>query len=363
MHVVRPDGSEDRQLTTAEAQIYGLCWTPDSSNIIFAGEQSGPTMLWSVDVRGDHLQSVTRGPGVCTSPTISADGRSLVFNFSHRRWYLYLAAEPGNEPRRILVDPGMQAAAISPDGSQVAIVLGIEAQSPAVSLLDLRTMERRTLSGMAASEVAWMPGGDALLVAASAPDGISSWIWQVPSGGGLPQPVIKGEGQWRSPQPSPDGRKIAAVLRSTTGDELVLHDTEQGGRRILASQGTIEAPRWSPDGSLIAWSGGWRPEELGSGGVWVCPVDGGEPRRLTTEGAWPVWEQDGELLLYGRYLAGQGLWRVSLYGGEPEQVWRPEGEITDYYLHRLDTGRNGAPLLLFYYEYTGALYALKLPQD
>jgi Tol biopolymer transport system component len=143
----------------------------------------------------------------------------------------------------------------------------------------------------------------------------------------------------------------------------VLYDLEREDQRILTAQGTIEAPRWSPDGSYIAWSGGWRPEDLGSAGVWVCPVESGTPRRLTMEGAWPAWETDGKHLLYGRYLADQGLWRVSTSGGEPEQVWRPEGNITDYYLHRLDTGRSGTPLLLFYYEYTGALYALEPPPD
>jgi DNA-binding winged helix-turn-helix (wHTH) protein/Tol biopolymer transport system component len=363
IHVVSPDGSEDRELTTTVAQIYGLCWTPDSSQIIYAGEQSGPTMLWSVDVMGKSQRAVTMGPGVCTSPTMSSDGRRLVFNFSHRRWYLYLAAEPGTEPRRILVDPGMQAVALSPDGTRVAIVLGIEAQSPAVSLLDLRTMERRTLSGMAATEVAWMPGGEELLVAAPAPDGIRSWIWQVPVGGGLPHPVIKGEARWRAPQPSPAGGTVAAVRRSVAGDKLVLHDLDSGEQRILAAQGTIEAPRWSPDGSMLAWSGGFRPEDLDSVGLWVCPVVDGAPRRLTMDGAWPDWETNGEYLLYGRYLENQGLWRVPLSGGAPERVLTQVGEMADHYLHRIDTGRNGAPLLLFYYEYTGALYALEPPSE
>jgi Tol biopolymer transport system component len=359
IHIVRPDGSEDRELTTVRTQIYGLCWTPDSSHVIFASEQSGPTSLWSVDLEGSNQRSVTRGPGICTSPTIAHDGLRIVFNFSHRRWYLYVASEPGGEPRRILVDPGIQAAALSPDGSRIALVIGVEAQSPAVSLLDLRTMERRTLSGMAATEVAWMPGGEDLLVAAPAPDGISSWIWRIPIAGGLPQPVLKGNVHWRTPQPSPDGRTIAAVRRSANGHELVLHDLEQGDERIVAVKGTIDAPRWSPDGTILAWSGGWRPEDLASAGVWVCPLDESTPRRLTGEGAWPVWEEDGEHLVYGRYLASQGLWRVSFFGGAPQLVWSPDGVMTDLYLHRLDAGRSGAPLLLILYEYTGELYALE----
>jgi dipeptidyl aminopeptidase/acylaminoacyl peptidase len=257
----------------------------------------------------------------------------------------------------------MQAAAISPDGSRIAIALGIEGQSPAVSLLDLRTMERRALSGMAVSDVAWMPGGEALLVAAPAPDGRNDWIWKIPIGGGLPRPILKGEEHWMAPRASPDGGLIAAVRRTAGGHELVLHDLERGDNRVLAVQGTIEAPRWSPDGKLLAWSGGFRPEDLDSTGIWVCSVTKGVPRRLTRDGAWPDWEEDSEHLLFGRYLQNQGLWRLPASGGSPEMVRRQEGEMADLYLHRLDTGCGRTPLLLFYYEYTGALYVLEPPPD
>jgi Tol biopolymer transport system component/DNA-binding winged helix-turn-helix (wHTH) protein len=361
IHVVRPDGSEDRELTDIHSQVYGLCWTPDSSRVIFASEQSGPTMLWSVDVETRNQQSVTRGPGVCTSPTMAPDGRRLVFSFSHRRWYLYLADEAGGEARRILVEPGIQAAALSPDGTRIAVASGTEAQSPAVSVIDVDTMERHTLSGMAASAVTWMPDGQSLLIAAPAPDEVNHWIWRLPVGGGLPQPVLKGAEHWNTPWPSPDGTRIAVVRRSAAGFELVVHDLGNGHDRTIAEKGAILAPRWSPNGRLLAWSGGWRPDEVGSGGVWVCPVEGGSPRRLTMDGAWPVWERDGEHLLFARFLENEGVWRVPLDGGSPRLVRRLEDELQDLYLHGIGIGRAGTPVLFFLYKYTGELYALEPP--
>jgi len=203
--------------------------------------------------------------------------------------------------------------------------------------------------------------GQDLLIAAPAPDGISHWIWQVPVTGGLPQPVLKGAEHWDSPWPSPDGTRIAAVRLTATASELVLHDLGTGDDRIVATTRIIIAPRWSPDGRLLAWSGAWRPDEVGSGGIWVCPAEGGTPRRLTVDGAWPLWDSDGEHLLFARFLEHRGIWRVPLAGGSPRLVRRLDGEMQDLYLQGLDNGRAGTPVLFFMYEYTGELYALEPP--
>lgn len=130
IHAVRPDGSEHRELTLIHSQVYRLCWTPDSSRVIFASEQSGPTMLWSVEVESGIQRSITRGPGECGSPSMAPDGRSRVFEFSHRRWYVFLSADAGATVNRVLMEPGMRAVAPSPDGARIAVAVGADAQSP-----------------------------------------------------------------------------------------------------------------------------------------------------------------------------------------------------------------------------------------
>ncbi len=363
LHVVRPDGSEQRQLSTIPSQMYGLCWTSDGDRVIFASDQAGPSSLWSVDVDSGDQIAVTRGPGTSTSPTMSSDGRRLVFDFDQRRWFVYLASTPGAEIHRVVAEPGMVAAALSPEGGRIALALGAAAQSPAVVLLDTRTMERRTLSGMTAGSVAWMPDGKDLLIAATAPDGVSRWIWRVPVGGGLPEPVMKGEGEWKDPAASPDGSLLAAVRRTSTGFELVVRDVEKDQDRTLALKESIVAPRWSPDGRFLAWSGSRRPDDLTSGGIWVCPTSGGASRRLIADGAWPVWEADGEHLLFVRFLEQEGVWRVPLDGGSASLVRRLEGEMKELSLEGLDAGRAGAPLLLFLSKFTGEIYAFEPPDS
>jgi len=359
IHVVRPDGSDDRRLSSTPSQIYGLCWTPDSSRLLFASEQNGPTALWSVDLQGRNLQAITRGPGICTCPTMSPDGQRLLFDFSLRRWYVYLSTEPEGEARRLVAESGLNAAALSGDGSRVALALGAAAQASAVTLLDLDTMERRILSGMNASSVAWMPGGRDLLIAAPAPDGMREWIWRLSTEGGLPQPLLKGDEDWRAPRPSPDGTMIAAVRRSESGDELVVHDLAQGDERVLARKTVITAPRWSPDGRMLAWSGSWRPDDLVSGGVWIGSVEGGAPRQLTADGAWPIWGHGGDHLLFARYREHAGIWGVPLGGGSPQLIRRLEGDLRDLHVEGLDAGRDGRPLLLSLSTFTGEIYMLE----
>jgi Tol biopolymer transport system component len=363
IHVVRPDGPEHRELTSTPSQHYGLCWTPDSSRVIFASKQGGPTTLWSVDVGAGEPGSVTRGPGICTSPTMAADGRRLVFSYSHRRWHLFLATSVDEPARQILVTPGVQAAALSPDGSHVALAEGAEGQSPAVSVLDLDTMVRRIVSGMSASTVSWTPDGESLLVAAPAPDRASAWIWRMGIGGGLPEPIMVGEAHWRSPRASPDGSMVAALRRSAPGWELVVRHLDRGEERVVARRSVIEAPRWSPDGRYLAWSGSQRPEDMDSGGVWVCESTGGTPRRVALDGAWPLWEQAGTHLLFGRFLHERGIWRVPLSGGAPELVRALDSEMEGLYLEGLDTGRDGSPILFNLARYTVELYALEPPDE
>jgi Tol biopolymer transport system component len=362
LHVVHPDGSGHRELTLTASQVYGLCWTPASGHVIFASQQAGPSALWAVDVETGEQVAVTRGPGSSSCPTLSADGRRLVFDFDHRRWYLYMAAEPGKPLSRVLVESGMVGAALSPDGTRIAMALGAEAQSPAVVIFDLETGERRTLTGMTTSAVAWWPDGRHLLLAARAPDRVSNWIWMLPAAGGLPEPLLKGDKPWEAPTASPDGSMVAAVRHFGAGSELVVHNLETGDQRVLVRKAAIETPRWSPDGRLLAWSGAWRPDDLTSGGIWMCAVDPCVPQRLVADGARPVWQADSESLLFLRFLEHEGVWRISTAAGPASLVHELQGETRQLSLEGLDLGRQDTPLLLFFYRFTGAVYALESPE-
>ena len=77
----------------------------------------------------------------------------------------------------------------------------------------------------------------------------------------------------------------------------------------------------------------------------------------------PLWEGDGGHILFARFIEHKGIWRVPLAGGSPRLVRRLAGDMPDLYLHGLDAGRSGSPVMFFSYEYTGELYVLEPSVD
>jgi Tol biopolymer transport system component len=161
------------------------------------------------------------------------------------------------------------------------------------------------------------------------------------------------------PRWSPDGRFIAySVLARSASQvvtgELVIHDLE-GTPTTLLPAGTRlhEDIAWSPDSTHLAVS--IAGLSIAGSGIWLVPVDGGEPTILTAadtlmESGLPIeleWSPDGtELLVNGfevrtgtadnpvavRINVAQDLvidsWPVSL------ATWSPDGRSIAYYENR-----------------------------
>lgn len=101
------------------------------------------------------------------------------------------------------------------------------------------------------------------------------------------------------PQLSPDGRWVACVVTMLAEDQdeylsnIWMVDTTGGEpRRFTTGPKRDIAPRWSPDGSRLAFVSERAPKQKAQ--LYVMPADGGEPTRLTDlrHGvAQPVWSE------------------------------------------------------------------------
>lgn len=108
-----------------------------------------------------------------------------------------------------------------------------------------------------------------------------------------------------SPQFSPDGKRIAYVLTRADMDRSV-YDSDvwlinadgSNDMQLTRGRGTDNHPRWSPDGSHIAFLS---DRDNGRGAIWILDANGGEPEKLTNEkGAISdfEWSPDGKTIAF-----------------------------------------------------------------
>ena len=164
------------------------------------------------------------------------------------------------------------------------------------------------------------------------------WLCDVPAEGEAPSPPrpLTYGGRDSQPRWSPDGTTLAFVRKAGAEEPAQLHLMPLAGgepRALTSLKGGASSPAWSPDGRRLAFLSGHNPaldtaerrkpknapgrvvtrpefrwndegfmdwEHLDH--LWVVPVEGGEPRQLTTgtrfkESA-PEWSHDGRWILY-----------------------------------------------------------------
>src|SRR5579864_5850790 len=151
---------------------------------------------------------------------------------------------------------------------------------------------------------------------------------------GLPlQPTRKiefttDEGTWISLDVSPSGKTIVFEL---LGDLYTLPMEGGEAMRITSGMAFDSQPRYSPDGSLIAFLS----DREGAENLWIAKADGTEPKQLSKEQhadfASPSWTPDGEYVLVSRATPASRtneLWMYNIKGGTGVPVTKAESKPT-----------------------------------
>jgi Tol biopolymer transport system component len=131
-----------------------------------------------------------------------------------------------------------------------------------------------------------------------------------PDGTGL---ALLRAGPVSDPRWSPDGSKVAFTEYTGTVGEfrLVVINADGTGEHVVVTAGPIGLGKepWSPDGARIAWG------PLGqTGDIYTASAAGGDVRRVTTDDTLkepPSWSPRGARLLYAAYLVDP-----------PSQAWQ-----------------------------------------
>ncbi len=128
--------------------------------------------------------------------------------------------------------------------------------------------------------------------------------------------------------PDVSATQIAFVY---AGDIWLVPKTGGTAFRVSSPRGEELFPKFSPDGSELAFTGDYD----GNQDIYVMPVGGGLPRRITHHGApdrLVGWYPDGKTLLFASSMTSpkdrfNQLYKVSATGGLPEKLPMPYGEF------------------------------------
>jgi hypothetical protein len=291
-----------------------------------------PPGIWLVDQTGGGAVELTRGQPKPTSLgtfSWSPDGARIAYASGDPLWGgdLYALAADGGQATRLTSDGRNEHPSWSPDGSRIAYIHGFQAPRE-VWLLDVGTGDRRPLTGDGGLKegVSWSPDGSRIAYAGSG----GSVVVDVASGRRVLE--LRGVVAW-----SPDGARFAVA----DDKGISVLDLDDGDRRVVAAGADAGDPRWSSDGSRIAFVR-WHciPGLKGLcspvSSVYEVGADGRGERRLTgpiaggpgavvrghpnDSSAAPAWWPDGSRIFFRR--SGQAF--VMNADGTCEQPFGPQ---------------------------------------
>jgi Tol biopolymer transport system component len=310
--LVNSDGSGSRNLAPDESGIYYFKWSPDGNKIVF----SKGGQIWTVNSDGSGRSKLTSAEEVAYDPHWSADGSRIAFV----------------QDTVVLTPEGV------PDESCDGLCYVPQVWVVAVDGSNARVLAFGT-------SPSWSPDGRRIAIS-SGPPRESNQIWVVNvDGGGLTRltslPNGAGGAQW-----SPDGERLAFAAYSESYDpdryppqkRDIFIINPDGSDLVNLTQGRVDhdGPRWSPDGSKIAFTGYTNADGLNSE-IGVINRDGTGEINLTNNVASdfnPDWSPDGTALVFVRYtfptapeayvMKSDGSQQIKLSkGGASNPIWSP----------------------------------------
>ncbi len=302
-------------------------FAPDGKSIIYAASRGGPTNLWEIAVAGGAPVQLTSGAGPDLAPSVSPDGKLLVFDSDDTAVPVF-AVRDGARRRIAPTLDDVATLAAAPDGSElVASVRGSGGRE--IAAVPLGDGDRRKIAD--GDTPALTPDGDT--VAWSVADGGATRLYAAPRTGGAPREIATVPGRVLDLRAAADG----TLHLSRTGDQGL------EAWRVPLAGGAPEREAPAPFALVVpAPRGGWRVAVAASAGTvrTGVVVPPGRPLALdpslrTVELRLVAWDASGASFVYWD---GAALHRFTVGTGED----RPLGAEKD--LEGLAVSPDGATL-------------------
>jgi Tol biopolymer transport system component len=283
-------------------------------------------------------------PGVGNVAVAWSPDGSVLYYGSHSD--IFAADADGSNPRKLLTTPGQPFwLRMSPDGHILRFSVA-NVVSSAASLWEARsdgTGLMQLLPGFSDAERVccgnWTPDGKYFIFQTTQRD--TSTLWAMRDAGDLwhrvshqPVELAHGEMSASSPLPSSDGKKIFFIGVRRRG-EVMRCDLKTHALTPFLPGFSAEGLSFSKDGRRMAYA------SFPDGALWQSNLDGSDKRQLTFPpmiAGDPRWSPDGSQIAFQGVLPGKQrqVFVVPAWGGDAEQLtsgerdsqdatWSPEG--------------------------------------
>ena len=330
-------------------------WAPDGRALYFVSDRTGDQNVWkqSVDPStgapvGEPQQVTFFSDGRIMHPKLFAAGRRMALTISRNKTVIKVAdPERPSEARELTRG---RAPRLSPDGLRLYYIGEGPEQRGLFAIPTAGGVATRLTGTPPAANCGFDLSPDGRTLAYFAKDGSQVNLYTLPTAGAAVRKLVATLGTIEvtplsPPRWSPDGSRIAYAKEQT----LFTIPAAGGEPRKVAQLYNWQEWLWAPDGKSIGALAYAAPEDIA---VFVVPAEGGEPRRLTLpaereykEGL--AWHPDGRRLAYMIYAGpgerdsalreafvdGRPTSRIVDVPGEWEYVgrWTPDGK---YFLYQ-----------------------------
>lgn len=274
-------------------------WSPDGSQVLFAGGELFPSEIYLADADAGKLVQLTHTPAYEGSPTWSPSGDSFAYTslVPGESLKILLMSRDGQRTWRLTRDDEYdeEYPEWSPAGNQLAFVASKIPDTdpkPHLRIVNADGSDERGLAVTAPDPNTrgiccpqWSPDGAWIAYTVWSKEPAEDWIALISSNGAQRHDVKPVEGWYQYPEWSPDGQQLAfagQLSASAVDYDLFVMDIETLTVRKVAEHADLEARCWLPDGHRIAFFG------LGQIGIhqrwatWIVD-DNGSGRELVTE--------------------------------------------------------------------------------
>ena len=350
-------GSESRLqlLVSATAETFDPALSLDGTLVVYAAEENGQVDLFLRRVAGGQMIRLTDDPARELSPMFSPDGEHIAFtreDSENNVSAIWTVETFGGQANPVIA--GAHSPTWSPDGTQLGFVRTSAGQpdvlaTAAANGSNIRELFRNDAPYLRLRNPSWSPDDSHLAVVRSM-GGVSGEIWLVTQEGDAARlttdpPDINSQ----DPVHTPDGSGI--VHSSNRGGAVNLWVIPVGGgkpRRLTTGSGPDESPSVAGTGTIAYLNSRWRSE------LFVYDLQTRARRTLATHARplWaPVFSPDDRTVAVSRTEA-DGAWHIWLVDvadgserqltfGSPPQIYAqfmPSG--TELLYHSWTSGPN-----------------------